>query len=145
MRLTSFTDYGLRALMRMASAPDRAFSTADIADEFGVSRNHLNKIIQRLARHGFVATRRGAGGGAILARPAAEIGLGDIVRLLERDQDLVECFSPDGACCVSPVCRLKGKLRAAEAAFLAELDRVTLADVALPARLSARAGEEIQA
>lgn len=133
MRLTSFTDYGLRALMRMASAPERAFSTAEIADEFDISRNHLNKVIQRLARHGYVATRRGAGGGAMLARPAAEIGLGDLVRLLEQDQALVECFAPDGACCVTPVCRLKGKLHAAEAAFLAELDRSTLADVALPA------------
>ncbi len=133
MRLTSFTDFGLRALMRMASVPDRAFSTAEIADEFGISRNHLNKVIQRLARHGYVATRRGAGGGAMLARPAAEIGLGDLVRLLEQDQALVECFAPDGACCVTPVCRLKGKLHAAEAAFLAELDRSTLADVALPA------------
>ncbi|RKF15349.1 Rrf2 family transcriptional regulator [Roseovarius spongiae] len=132
MRLTSFTDFGLRALMRMASAPERAFSTAEIADEFGISRNHLNKIIQRLARHGFVTTRRGTGGGATLARPASEIGLGDLVRLLEQDQALVECFSPDGACCVTPVCCLKGKLYAAEAAFLAELDRSTLADVALP-------------
>ncbi|SER87014.1 transcriptional regulator, BadM/Rrf2 family [Tranquillimonas rosea] len=137
MRLTSFTDYGLRALMRMASDPDRAFSTAEIADEFGVSRNHLNKIIQRLARHGFVATRRGAGGGAMLARPASEIGLGDLVRLLEQDQALVECFAPDGACTVSPVCRLKGRLFAAESAFLAELDRSTLADIALPAPVSA--------
>ena len=133
MRLTSFTDYGLRALMRMASAPERAFSTAEIADEFGISRNHLNKVIQRLARHGFVATRRGAGGGAMLARPADEIGLGNLVRLLEKDQALVECFSSQGACCVTPVCLLKGKLHAAETAFLAELDRSTLVDIALPA------------
>lgn len=132
MRLTSFTDFGLRALMRMASAPDRAFTTAEIADEFSISRNHLNKVIQRLAKHGLVTTRRGAGGGAMLARPASEIGLGDVVRILEQDQALVECFTADGACCVTPVCRLRGKLYAAEAAFLAELDRSTLADVALP-------------
>ncbi|SFA68731.1 transcriptional regulator, BadM/Rrf2 family [Poseidonocella pacifica] len=137
MRLTSFTDFGLRALMRMASAPTRAFSTAEIADEFGVSRNHLNKVIQRLARHGIVATRRGAGGGAMLARPASDIRLGDLVRLLEEDRALVECFSPDGACCVTPVCRLKHKLNAAESAFLTELDRSTLADIALPAPVAA--------
>lgn len=133
MRLTSFTDYGLRALMRMSSEPDRAFSTAEIADEFGLSRNHLNKIVQHLARHDIVATRRGAGGGAMLSRPADEFGLGTLVRLLEHDQALVDCFAPDGACTVSPACRLKGKLQAAEAAFLAELDRSTLADIALPA------------
>lgn len=68
----------------------------------------------------------------MLARPASEIGLGDVVRILEQDQALVECFAADGACCVTPVCRLRGKLYAAEAAFLAELDRSTLADVALP-------------
>ncbi|SDX86008.1 RrF2 family transcriptional regulator [Citreimonas salinaria] len=133
MRLTSFTDYGLRALMRMASAPDRAFTTTEIAEEFDLSRHHLNKIIQRLARHGIVTTRRGAGGGAMLARPAAEIGLGEIVRLLEQDQALVDCFGPNGTCCVMPTCRLKGRLHAAETAFMAELDRSTLADIALPA------------
>ncbi len=137
MRLTSFTDFGLRALMWMASAPERAFSTAEIADEFGISRHHLNKVIQRLARHGFVTTRRGTGGGAMLGRPANEIVLGDLVRLLEQDQALVECFSSNGACCITPVCRLKGKLRAAEAAFLTELDRSTLADIALPANAQA--------
>ncbi len=143
MRLTSFTDFGLRALMRMASAPDRAFSTAEIADEFRISRNHLTKIIQRLARHGIVTTRRGTGGGAMLARDAAEISLGEIVRLLEKDQSLVECFSPDGACSVFPVCRLKGKLQTAEAAFLQELDRSTLADIALPAQMPVRAAPKI--
>jgi Rrf2 family nitric oxide-sensitive transcriptional repressor len=142
MRLTSFTDFGLRALMLMASAPDRTFSTTEIADEFGVSRNHLTKIIQRLARHGIVATRRGTGGGAMLVRDAIEISLGEIVRLLEQEQFLVECFSPDGACSVFPVCRLKGKLQAAEKAFLAELDRSTLADIALPTRIPTRAQTE---
>ena len=80
MRLTSFTDYGLRMLMRMASAPERAFSTAELADEFGLSRNHLAKIMQ---------------------------------------STIVGC------------CRLKARLRSAEAAFLADLDCATLADVAL--------------
>jgi Rrf2 family transcriptional regulator, nitric oxide-sensitive transcriptional repressor len=135
MRLTSFTDYGLRALMRMASAPERGFSTAEIAAEFGVSRNHLIKIMQRLARGGVVRTRRGSGGGAVLARPATEIRLGDIVRLLEEGQAIVECFAPCGGDCpIDGNCHLKPRLRAAERAFLAELDRSTLADIALPRR-----------
>jgi Rrf2 family transcriptional regulator, nitric oxide-sensitive transcriptional repressor len=136
MRLTSFTDYGLRALMRMASAPERGFSTAELADEFGISRNHLIKIVQRLARGGIVTTRRGSGGGAVLARPASEIRLGDIVRLLEEGQALVECFARcGGACPIDGKCGLKPRLRAAERAFLADLDRSTLADIALPRRL----------
>jgi Rrf2 family nitric oxide-sensitive transcriptional repressor len=131
MRLTSFTDYGLRMLMRMASAPERAFSTADLADEYGLSRNHLAKIMQRLAQAGLVETRRG-GGGAALARPASEIRIGVVVRLLEDGQPLVECLSEHGgACKIDGRCRLKARMRSAEAAFLADLDRATLADIAL--------------
>lgn len=136
MRLTSFTDYGLRMLMRMASDPGRAYSSAELADEFCLSRNHLAKIMQRLAREGLIETRRGGGGGAVLARPASEIRLGAVVRLLEEGQALVECFNVDGGdCTIDGQCRLKARLRSAEAAFLADLDRSTLADIALkPAR-----------
>lgn len=134
MRLTSFTDYGLRMLMRMAGAPGQGFSTAQMAEEFGLSRHHLTKIIQRLVQAGHVSTRRGSGGGATLARPAAEIRLGEVIRLLEDGQPLVDCFATDGGgCTINGRCRLKGRLRAAEAAFLAELDRSTLADIALQA------------
>jgi Rrf2 family nitric oxide-sensitive transcriptional repressor len=132
MRLTAFTDYGLRMLMRMASAPGRAFSTADLADEFGLSRNHLAKIMQHLVRAGLVETRRGGGGGGVLARRAADIRLGTVVRLLEDGQPLVECLgSGAGSCIIDGRCRLKARLRSAEAAFLADLDRSTLADIVL--------------
>ena len=132
MRLTSFTDYGLRMLMRMAGAPDRGFSTAEMAEDFGLSRHHLSKIIQRLSQAGYVTTRRGGGGGAMLSRPAGEIGLGQVIRLLEQGQPLVDCFATDGGhCSIDGSCRLKARLRAAESAFLADLDRTTLADIAL--------------
>ncbi|WP_112322831.1 RrF2 family transcriptional regulator [Oceanibium sediminis] len=136
MRLTSFTDYGLRMLMRMASQPDDAHSSADLAEEFGLSRNHLAKIMQRLSRAGLIETRRGGGGGAVLARPAEEIRLGAVIRLLEEGQAMVECFgSESGTCTIEPQCRLKARLKSAENAFLADLDRTTLADIALsPAR-----------
>ena len=139
MCLTTFTDYGLRMLMRLASEPGRAFSTADLAEEFGLSRNHLAKIMQHLARAGFVETRRGGGGGAVLARPADRIRLGNVIDLLEEGQPLVECFGTDGGdCSIDGQCRLKARLRSAERAFLADLDRSTLADIALPAmRMSA--------
>lgn len=133
MRLTTFTDYGLRMLMRMASAPDRAFSTAELAQEFGLSRHHLTKIMQRLAKDGIVVTRRGGGGGAILARDPAEITIGALVRLLEEGQPLVECFGATGGdCTIIACCPLKTRLRNAEAAFLTELDQSSLADIALP-------------
>ncbi|SEK75612.1 transcriptional regulator, BadM/Rrf2 family [Roseovarius azorensis] len=133
MRLTSFTDFGLRMLMRMASAPERAFSTTELAGEFGLSRNHLAKIMQHLAHSGLIETRRGGGGGATLAYAPQDIRLGDIVRQLEAGQSLVECMGTDGgACTLDGRCRLKTKLRRAEAAFLGELDSATLADIALP-------------
>lgn len=133
MRLTSFTDFGLRMLMGMAADPSRAISTAELAEALGLSRNHLAKIIQHLARAGLIETRRGGGGGAVLARPASEIRLGQVIRLLEEGQPLVECFGADGgACSIDTRCRLKARLRSAEAAFLTDLDRSTLADIALP-------------
>lgn len=136
MRLTSFTDLGMRALMRMASAPDRAFSTAEMADEFRISRHHLTKIMQKLSRAGYVITRRGSGGGAMLARPAHEIRLGEVIRLLESGQTLVECMAPDGGnCTLVGRCGLKSRLLAAENAFYAELDHSTLADIALNWRI----------
>ena len=135
MRLTSFTDYGLRALMRLAGEPERVFTTEEIAREFGISRNHLVKVVQELSAAGFVATQRGVGGGFYLAKPAASILIGDVVRHLEDGQALVECFRGDGGACVlTPQCRLKKKLATARKAFLDELDRSTLADCIYPAR-----------
>lgn len=128
MRLTSFTDYGLRVLMRMAGAPGRAFTTGELAAEFNVSRNHLAKVISALAAAGLLHTRRGGGGGAMLARPPAQIRIGDVVALLETGQPLVECFANGNACTLTPHCRLKARLARAEAAFIADLNQGTLAD-----------------
>jgi Rrf2 family nitric oxide-sensitive transcriptional repressor len=133
MRLTAFTDFGLRALMRLAGEPDRSFSTGEIAAEFGISRNHLTKVIGDLAAAGFVSTQRGAGGGFRLARPAQSIRLGEVIRALEARHALVECFRDNGGDCVlTPRCRLKAKLASAREAFLRDLDRTMLAECAYP-------------
>jgi Rrf2 family transcriptional regulator, nitric oxide-sensitive transcriptional repressor len=135
MRLTSFTDFALRTLMRLAGEPARSFATSEISAEFGISRNHLAKVVRDLADSGFIATQRGAGGGFVLARPAQSITLGEVVRKLEGDSALVECFRADGGACVlTPRCRLKTRLAAAREAFMRELDRTTLAECAYPAR-----------
>lgn len=134
MRLTAFTDFGLRALMRAAGEPGRVFNTQEMAQEFAISRNHLTKIIRALAAAGIVVTQRGAGGGFRLARAADDITIGEVVRLLEGGQALVECFRADGGACVlTPGCRLKLHLSAARDVFLRELERTTLADCAYPA------------
>jgi Rrf2 family transcriptional regulator, nitric oxide-sensitive transcriptional repressor len=134
MRLTTFTDFALRALMRLAGEPARTLSTNEIATEFGISRNHLAKVVRDLADNGFVSTQRGAGGGFCLARPAASITIGEVVRALEGVSALVECFREDGgACALMPRCRLKARLAAAREAFMRELDKTTLADCVYPA------------
>ena len=134
MRLTAFTDYGLRILMRLAGAPTRLFTTDEIATEFEVSRNHLAKVVQDLAKAGYVITQRGAGGGFRLAVTPESITLGDVVRFLEQRYALVECFRADGgACTLTPRCRLKSRLAAAREAFLGELDTTTLAECVYPA------------
>src|SRR5512134_2316175 len=96
MRLTSFTDFGLRALMRLASDPARGATTDEMARQLGISRNHLTKVISRLAAAGVVVTQRGSGGGFRLARAPADVSIGEIVRLLETREALVECFRADG-------------------------------------------------
>ncbi len=135
MRLTSFTDFALRALMRLAGEPARSFATNEIAAEFGISRNHLAKVVRDLAEGGFITTQRGIGGGFALARPPQSITLGEVVRALEGRHALVECFRDDGGtCALMPRCRLKPKLAAAREAFMRELDGTTLAECAYPAR-----------
>jgi Rrf2 family transcriptional regulator, nitric oxide-sensitive transcriptional repressor len=135
MRLTSFTDFALRALMRLAGEPQRIFATSEIAAEFGISRNHLAKVVRDLASGGFIITQRGIGGGFCLARPPQSITLGEVVRALEGTSALVECFREDGGDCVLlPRCRLKARLAAAREAFMRELDATTLAECAYPAR-----------
>lgn len=135
MRLTAFTDFALRALMRLAAEPDRSFSTNEIAAEFGISRHHLIKVVRDLAHGGFVSTQRGVGGGFRLARPPKAITLGEVVRALEQRHALVECFRGDGGNCVlTPRCRLKARLAAAQEAFMRELDTTSLAECAYPGR-----------
>ncbi|HQW07738.1 MAG TPA: Rrf2 family transcriptional regulator [Steroidobacteraceae bacterium] len=133
MRLAAFTDYGLRVLMRLAAAPDESLTTFRIAEEFHIPYNHLAKVVQDLARGGFVTTQRGAGGGMRLARAADRIRLGEVVRYLEQRYALVECFRSDGGnCLLTPGCRLKSRLAQASEAFIADLDRSSVADCAFP-------------
>jgi Rrf2 family transcriptional regulator, nitric oxide-sensitive transcriptional repressor len=99
------------------------------------------KVISRLAAAGVVATQRGSGGGFRLARAPADLSIGEIVRLLETGEGLVECFRADGgACCLRPECKLRGRLAAAREAFLRELDRTTLAECAYPVPSASRGG-----
>lgn len=129
MRMTQHTDYALRMLIYLAGRPGRICTVSEVADAYRLSRNHLLKVALRLRRMGLVDTTRGRAGGIRLARNPADINLGALVRGAEDDFSLVECMQPaGGACAISPVCRLRGIFGEALDAYLAVLDRYTLAD-----------------
>lgn len=132
MRLTLFTDYALRSLIFLGLRGEAGGRIREIAEHYAISEHHLTKVVQKLARAGFVQTLRGRGGGLRLARAPEAIGVGDVVRALEEDLALVECFGPAPRCVIRRSCGLKGVLGEALAAFLAVLDRYTLADLLGP-------------
>ncbi|HKK29882.1 MAG TPA: Rrf2 family transcriptional regulator [Alphaproteobacteria bacterium] len=125
MRLTKYTDYAMRVLLYLGTKPERMCSIAEIAGAYGVSQNHLMKVVSDLARAGFVISLRGRAGGIRLARPPDEINVGEVVRRMEDDFNLVDC----GNCPIAPACQLTCALREAVEAFLAVLDRYALADL----------------
>lgn len=133
MRLTDYTDYSLRVLMYCAIQPERSVTIAELAQSHGVSKNHLMKVVNDLARQGFLQTTRGRGGGLRLLKPANEIRIGDVVRLTETDFRMVECFDASfNACTLTGNCQLRQVFKTALASYLAELDKVTLADITAP-------------
>lgn len=130
MRLTVYTDFSLRVLMFVALKGDRLATISEIAKTYGISKNHLMKVVYQLGLAGYVETVRGKGGGIRLARPPQNIVLGDVVRRTETDMALVPCFAPEDAlCAIFRGCALRHVLSEARDAFLAVLDRCSLADL----------------
>lgn len=125
MRLTRYTDYAMRVLLYLGAKPDRVCSITEISRAYGISQNHLMKVANDLGRAGYVASTRGRLGGIYLARPAAGINVGAVVRHTEDGFNLVDC----GSCVIAPACGLTVALREALAAFMAVLDGYTLADL----------------
>jgi len=129
MQLTLHTDYALRVLIYLAQKDDELATISEVTDFYGISRNHLVKVVHHLAQEDFIHTTRGKHGGMRLARAAELIPIGQVVRRMEPSFDLVECFNNDNQpCTVIPVCALKGVLRRAVSEFLALLDQFTVAD-----------------
>jgi Rrf2 family nitric oxide-sensitive transcriptional repressor len=131
MRLTTFTDYSLRVLIYLGLQEDRLVTIREISSAYGLSENHLMKITYRLGKLGYIETVRGRGGGMRLAEEPERINLGRVVRQVEPDFAIVDCF--DGRrrhdCVIDPSCRLRSALTKALQAFLQLLDSYTLADL----------------
>jgi Rrf2 family nitric oxide-sensitive transcriptional repressor len=128
MQLTRYTDYSLRVLI-FASLKDKdqRITISDIAEHFQISRNHLLKVVHHLSKLGLLHTTRGKGGGIELGRPIEQINIGEVVRQMESNLDIIDCNEPP--CPIQPACRLKGILQEASQAFLNVLDQYTLADL----------------
>ena len=125
MRLTRHTDYAIRVLLYLGAQPEKICSISEIARAYGISQNHLMKVAHDLGKAGYVEGVRGRSGGIRLVKPADRINVGDVVRRMEEGFELVEC----GTCVIAPACGLTGVLDEALAAFMAILDRYTLADL----------------
>lgn len=130
MTLNLFTDYSLRVLMYAALPGNERFSLDAVSSAYGISRDHVAKVVQNLVHEGYLHAQRGRGGGISLALPAESIRIGAVVRQTESHQPLLECFHPPtNGCRLIGRCRLQGVLGEALAAFYTVLDRTTLAQL----------------
>ncbi|MEL0659378.1 Rrf2 family transcriptional regulator [Psychromonas arctica] len=131
MQLTKHTDYAIRVLIYLNTQLEQeSLSKAtDIASLFGISFNHLTKVVHHLGKAGFIQTVRGKSGGIKLAKSADLINLGDVVAIMENTLDPINCSEPP--CRLQSVCLVKPILNKAMQAFLDELNKHTLTDICL--------------
>lgn len=129
MKLTQYSDLGLRMLMYLALRNGESVTIQEVSERFAVSKNHMVKISHQLTKQGLIESLRGRNGGVRLARPAESISVADALRATEDNFDLVECFGAKNHCAISCSCKLSGVLDNALAAFFAVLQQATLADL----------------
>jgi len=129
VRLTMMSDYALRVLLYAAAYPERLVTIDETQEIYGISRGHLMKIVGKLAGAGILLSRRGRSGGFTLNLPPEQIRVGDVLRLTEPDFEMVECFTSTNDCAITPLCRLPHVVSEALSAFMAVMDRHTLADL----------------
>ncbi|MGE0607211.1 MAG: Rrf2 family transcriptional regulator [Pirellulales bacterium] len=133
MRLALHTDYALRTLIYLAGKPQRA-TIDEIADFYRISAHHVAKVVNQLARLGFVRSVRGVGGGLELGLPPDDITIGQVVLACEGNMHLLECVGTDNICVIQPNCRLRGVLAEAERLQREYLESVRLSDIVRPGK-----------
>lgn len=132
MRLTRFTDYSLRVLIYLGLQQGKLVTIRSISDSYGISRNHLMKVVSLLTRMGYLKAQRGPGGGIRLARSPEKINLADVIEDTEEDLVMVECFDEDGHCIITPSCKLQHIIGNALKAYIDTLRAHTLEDLLDP-------------
>ena len=130
MQLTLYTDYSIRVLIYLASKENTLSTIDEISNKFSISKNHLTRVVHKLGEKGVIKTIRGKGGGICLAHLPKDINLGKIVREMESNFDIVECFNKErNTCILTPSCSLKKVLYEARDAFFKVIEKKTLADI----------------
>jgi Rrf2 family transcriptional regulator, nitric oxide-sensitive transcriptional repressor len=129
MNITRFTDYALRTLIYLGVSDKNIITINDVADSYGISKNHLMKVVQELSAQGYIAATRGRNGGIKLNCPSDQINIGDLVRKFEQGSNLVECFGDNNQCVITPACQLKNMFSGAMNQFFVYLEQYTLADL----------------
>lgn len=131
MNITRFTDYSLRTLIYLSLHDDsnQVITIKEVADQYGISKNHLMKVVQDLNAKNYINATRGKNGGIRLSRPPEEINIGELVRAVEQELTLVECFGDNNQCVITPACQLKNMFAEAMENFFSCLDKYTLKDL----------------
>ena len=125
MQLAMQTDFALRTLIYLAFH-DKRTTVAEVAEFYGISKPHVAKVVNQLARHGFVRSIRGVGGGFELSRKAEEVTVGDVVLAFEGNLHLLDCVSTEDVCVIQPFCRLRNVLTEAERRQIDYLQSISL-------------------
>ncbi|KAB8136252.1 Rrf2 family transcriptional regulator [Gracilibacillus oryzae] len=130
MRLKKYTDYALRTLIYTASKKDEKASIKEIADTFFISTEHIRKVVHQLSVNGYIETTRGRNGGITLAKHPKEINIGSVIRLMENDFYMLECFDGEhNQCVITSACSLRHVVGNAMQAFFQVLEKYTLDDL----------------
>ncbi len=129
MNITRFTDYSLRVLIYLSIHKEELVTIKEVADVYGISKNHLMKVVQELSTKGYLQSTRGKNGGIKLGKEPVDINVGELIRMIEQDSTLVECFGDDNQCAITTACQLKHLLAEAMDSFFKSLERYTLADL----------------
>ncbi|RCW64594.1 RrF2 family transcriptional regulator [Saliterribacillus persicus] len=131
MRLKKYTDFALRVLIYAGSKENgEKTSIKEISETFFISTEHIRKVVHQLSKHNYIETVRGRNGGIVLSKAPESINIGEVVRVMENDFVMVECFDGDtNLCVITPSCSLKHVLNRALHSFFKVLDEYTLADL----------------
>lgn len=130
LKLTKKADYGLIALKHLALCPPTASASAkDIADAYGIPVPLLSKILQQLARNGFLKSEQGTNGGYRLARDPRQVTALQVIRAIDGPSILTSCFTDHSECDHSERCSVREPLKKVHEGILRLLDSITISDI----------------